>query len=53
MDASYSKYFLTVFRETPKALVAFVMKQDRLYQSEFDLFLSEATRNENVAEEKK
>ena len=31
----------------------FRVKQDRLYQSEFDLFLSEATRNENVAEEKK
>ncbi|MBO4526949.1 MAG: virulence RhuM family protein, partial [Victivallales bacterium] len=31
----------------------FRVKQDRLYQSEFDLFLSEAARNENVAEEKK
>ena len=25
LDASYSKYFLTVFRETPKALAALVM----------------------------
>jgi len=31
----------------------FRVKQDRLYQSEFDIFLAEATRNENVAEEKK
>ena len=25
LDATYSKYFLTVFRETPKTLAAFVM----------------------------